>query len=552
MRFSRPLLTASAVWILAPLYSAHAAGRVDFAREVRPILSNNCFHCHGPDDKNRKGNGDKGLRLDTEEGAFAALDGSFALVAGHPEKSTLLQRILSTDTDEVMPPPKTGNKLSKAEVDLLRRWIQEGAAYAGHWAYTKPAPVEPPVVGNPEWKRSPVDRFLFARLQKEGLHPSPEADRATLARRVSLDLTGLPPTPQEVAAFVQDATPQAYEKMLDRFLAKPAFGEHWARLWMDLARYADSAGYPSDPGRSIWAFRDYVIRAFNANMPFDQFTVEQIAGDLLPEPTEAQITATAFHRNTMTNNEGGTSDEEFRNAAVIDRVNTTWSVWMGTSMACAQCHTHKFDPLTQTEYFKFFAILNQTEDADRNDEAPLFSFLLPEEREQKERLEQKASELEKLFKAPSTVWRQGFTAWDAAFPRDVIWQNGQPTAVHTANSAPTTQRADGSILVGSTDKGGDTVTVALPAAGEIAAVQLTTVPEASEVANTQKMSTSVVRYRFLAPPRRSGLISHTHCLDCLIHTKNTTCSLRCSLLSLWHLCWLMRPNQLHHSMPIRP
>jgi hypothetical protein len=452
---------------------------VDFAREIRPILSNNCFHCHGPDEKHRKGDGEKGLRLDTAEGAFAALEGGAAVVAGHPEKSQLLGRILSGDSDEVMPPPKTGKKISPAEVALIRRWIEEGAGYAGHWAYTKPVAPQVPAVSDPAWNRSAVDAFLFRRMQAEGLSPSPEADRSTLVRRVSLDMTGLPATPEEVAEFSRDNAPDAYERMLNRFLAKPAFGEHWARLWMDLARYADSAGYPSDPGRSVWAFRDYVIRAFNQNKPFDQFTVEQIAGDLLPNSTEDQIIATAFHRNTMTNNEGGTSDEEFRNAAVIDRVNTTWSVWMGSSMACAQCHTHKFDPLTQKEYFSFFALLNQTEDADRNDEAPLHSFYLPEEKERRAQLEKRAHELEALFAKPAAAWTQGLDAWDAAYPRGLVWERPVLEKLHSANGARMTLRDNGSVLVAQGEKG-DVLAVSLPmGVKEVTALQLETVPDAS-------------------------------------------------------------------------
>src|SRR5262249_24130014 len=218
-----------------------------------------------------------------------------------------------------------------------------------HWAYVKPARPPLPAVQDTAWPRNPVDRFILTRLEREGLRPAPEADRYALIRRASLDLTGLPPTPEEVEQFVNDKRPGAYEKLVDRLLEKPAFGEHWARGWLDLARYADSAGYADDQPRTIWAFRDYVIRSLNANKPFDQFTLEQVAGDLLPNPTEEQLVATAFHRNTLTNNEGGTNDEEFRNVAVVDRVNTTMAVWMGTSMACAQCHDHKYDPLSQEE-----------------------------------------------------------------------------------------------------------------------------------------------------------------------------------------------------------
>ena len=218
------------------------------------------------------------------------------------------------------------------------------------------------------WVRNPIDRFVLARLEHEGLKPSAEADRYALIRRVSLDLVGLPPTLEEVDAFVADTDPQAYEKLVDRLLAKPAYGEYWGQQWLDLARYADSAGYADDPLRTIWLYRDYVIRSLNANKPFDRFTVEQIAGDLLPNPTEEQLIATAFHRNTLTNSEGGTDDEEFRNVAVVDRVNTTMAVWMGTTMACAQCHNHKYDPISQEEYFRFFAFFNQSEDRDRKDE----------------------------------------------------------------------------------------------------------------------------------------------------------------------------------------
>ena len=442
--------------------SAAGSGKVDFAREIRPILSNNCFHCHGPDDKKRKGGGEQGLRLDTAEGAFAAIDGLFAVVPGKPEKSSILARIHSTDSDEVMPPPKTGKKITPKEAALLKLWIEEGATFTGHWAYTKPLRPEVPTVAHPGWDKNPVDRFLFGRLVAEGLKVSPEADRATLARRAALDLTGLPPTLVEVEAFERDTAPEAYSRFVDRLLAKPAFGEHWARLWMDLARYADSAGYPSDPGRSIWAFRDYTIRSFNENKRFDQFTIEQLAGDLLPNPTEDQLVATAFHRNTMTNNEGGTSDEEFRNAAVIDRVNTTWSVWMGTSMACAQCHTHKFDPITHNEYFSFYALLNQTEDADRNDEAPLHSFYLPEEGQAKKQLEQKLAGLEERFKTPQAEWKQGFEAWDAAFPRAVAWQAPVPKAARSLRAAAASVRDDGSVLVAASEKGADKYSVDLP------------------------------------------------------------------------------------------
>ena len=326
---------------------------VDFNRDVRPILSNRCYACHGPDPKTRKGD----LRLDQP---------SDAVVAGKPAESELLKRVVAHDAGEVMPPPKSGKPLTPAEVDTLRRWVEQGAKYAVHWSYAPP--VKP---------AGDIDQFIRRGLTAAGLDFQPEADRFTLARRLALDLTGLPPAISEVDAFVADRRPDWYERFVDAQLAKPGYGEHWARLWLDLARYADSAGYADDPPRTIWPYRDWVIRALDANQPFDRFTVEQLAGDLLPHPTEAQQVATAFHRNTMTNNEGGTSDEEFRVAAVVDRVNTTMAVWMGTSMACCQCHTHKYDPLTQTEYFKLFAVFNTQQDADRKDEAPTLALSDP-------------------------------------------------------------------------------------------------------------------------------------------------------------------------------
>ena len=357
----RLALLVTLVIVVRPAVGAEPA-TVDFNRDVRPILFDKCVACHGPDEKQRKA----GLRLDTREGA---LEGE-AFVPGKPAESAIIERILSHDKDVVMPPPRTGKTLTAADRDVMARWIEQGAKYAGHWSYTAPTRPALPAVTNAAWVKNPIDRFVLAKLESLKLTPQAEADRATIARRVTLDVTGLPPTPAEVTAFASDTSPDAYEKLVDRLLANPAYGEHYARQWLDLARYADSAGYADDPRRTIWAYRDCVIRAYNRNLPFDRFTVEQLAGDLLPDATDDSRIATAFHRNTMTNNEGGTSDEEFRNVAVVDRVNTTLTVWMGTSLACAQCHTHKYDPITQTEYFALFAFFNNTADADRSDESP--------------------------------------------------------------------------------------------------------------------------------------------------------------------------------------
>jgi hypothetical protein len=363
-------LTIAMIWGSGwPVKAAEPAP--SFTRDIKGVLSNRCIRCHGPDAEDRHGGGDEGLRLDTFSGATADLGGHAAIVPGQPGESELISRITSTDPDLVMPPPEAGPPLSAAQIDLLNRWIAAGAAYEPHWAYVPPVRPAVPAVRDAAWPRNDIDRFILARLEAEGLAPQPEADRATLARRLALDLTGLPLSPEEIDAFVADPAADAVETLVDRLLAHDGYGEHMARQWLDLARYADSAGYADDPPRTIWGWRDWVIRAFDANMPFDEFTIRQLAGDLLPEASLDDRIATAFHRNTLTNNEGGTIDEEFRTVAIVDRVNTTMSTWMGTTMACAQCHDHKYDPLSQREYFQLYAILNNTADADRRDETPV-------------------------------------------------------------------------------------------------------------------------------------------------------------------------------------
>ncbi|WP_165227533.1 PSD1 and planctomycete cytochrome C domain-containing protein [Aquisphaera insulae] len=348
---------------------------VDYNREVRPILSRSCFACHGADEAKRA----KGLRLDVREAAVKPpKDGDAAIVPGDPDASDLVARIGEEDETLRMPPKKAGPRLTAAEVDVLKRWIAGGAEYNEHWALVPPKALPLPKVKDGAWARNGIDAWVLARLEAEGLRPSPEADPYTLLRRASLDLRGLPPTPAELDVFLSDKAPGAYERAVDRFLDDPAYGEKWARMWLDLARYADSAGYGSDPLRTIWRYRDWVIDAFNRNLPYDRFTTEQIAGDLLPGSTVEQKMATAFHRNTMTNTEGGTDDEEFRVAAVKDRVDTTMQVWMGLTMGCAKCHSHKYDPLTQEEYYKFYAILDQTADTDLPDESPVIQVPTPE------------------------------------------------------------------------------------------------------------------------------------------------------------------------------
>ena len=376
--------------VLSASSAAAADKPIDFNKQIRPILSNNCFRCHGPDSKERAAD----LRLDERESAVAEHDSGLTIVPGKPGDSVFVERITSDDPDERMPPADSGSKLTPAEVKLLTQWIKQGAPYAKHWSYVKPVRSPVPAIRNKAWPRNDIDRFLLARLESEGLSPSPEANRRALIRRLSLDLTGLPPTPAEIEQFVNDKDPRAYEKLVDRLLAKSAYGEHWARMWLDLARYADSAGYADDPPRTIWAFRDYVIQSLNANKPFDQFTIEQLAGDMLPNATQEQRVATAFHRNTLTNSEGGTDDEEFRNEAVVDRVNTTLAVWMGTTMACAQCHDHKYDPISQEDYFRFFAILNNTADSDKKNERPTIKVATGENSQKRKGIEAEIAKVE--------------------------------------------------------------------------------------------------------------------------------------------------------------
>jgi hypothetical protein len=366
-------------WISGQVVVADEPGAsqvpVDFVRDIQPILVVHCHACHGG--KRQEG----GLRLNARESALAGGDsGQKAIVPSDPKASRLVRAIDGSDPEFRMPPEGEGEPLSAEQVALISRWISEGANWpetadatsdrAKHWAWHKPKKLPLPSVQRADWPRQALDHFVLGRLEQARLAPAPEANRYLLVRRVYLDLVGLPPTPAEVDAFVNDPSAGAYERMVDRVLADPAYGERWARVWLDLARYADSKGYGSDPLRNIWRYRDWVIEAFNRNLPYDQFTVEQLAGDLLPHPTPDQVLATAFHRNTMANDEGGTDDEEFRVAAVKDRIETTMQVWMGLTMGCAKCHSHKFDPITQREYYQAYALFDQTEDADRGDESP--------------------------------------------------------------------------------------------------------------------------------------------------------------------------------------
>lgn len=411
--------------------------------KVRKLLSNRCFTCHGPDEAERKAN----LRLDTFEQATLERDGLYAIKPGDVEASEVVARIMTDDEFTRMPPGENSVALTASEIEMIKRWIASGATYGEHWSYVAPVKPELPITENETWPYNDIDRFVLAEIEKHGLEPNDEAKRYALIRRLSFDLTGLPPTLEEVDAFVNDKSPQAYEALVDRLLEKPAYGERWATMWLDLARYADSAGYANDPSRTIWLYRDWVINAFNQNLPFDQFTIDQLAGDLLENPTQPQLIATAFHRNTLTQSEGGTNDEEFRNVAVVDRVNTTMQVWMGTTIRCAQCHTHKYDPITQEEYFRFFAFFNNTEDADRADEQPLLSVLTPEKERQKNDLELQIKELESQLAPTEENIAKQVQAWKNQWDRKVEWELVQSLEAKAESGATMEVSADGVVTV---------------------------------------------------------------------------------------------------------
>lgn len=351
---------------------AQAADRaIEFNRDVRPILSSRCFKCHGPAEQ------EADLRLDHSDAATAELpSGETAIVAGSPESSALLARVMATD-EQRMPPADEGAGLSGSEIATLHAWIAAGAQYQPHWSYVPPTRAKLPPVRNSAWPRNEIDHFVLATMEDAELEPAPEASRATLIRRVTLDLTGLPPTPEELRAFLEDSSEDAYERLVDRLLDSPQYGVRQAMPWLDLARYADSDGYPNDGNRLMWPYRDWVVDAFNRDMPFDQFTIEQIAGDLLPQATDDQRLASAFHRNTRINREAGVDPEEFRIEAVIDRVNTTATVWLAATLACAQCHDHKYDPYSQRDYYRLLAFFNNDAVETATDEAGRISDISP-------------------------------------------------------------------------------------------------------------------------------------------------------------------------------
>ena len=353
--------------------------KIDFSRDIRPILSDKCFTCHGPDENKRASE----LRLDVKDSAFGIRDGHGAIVPGDPAGSLLHQRITSSDPETKMPPPASGQDLSAEQIELLSAWILQGAKWTEHWAFLKPERPAVPASPDDSWSKNAIDHFVVARLHQENLNPSNEASRRTLIRRLSLDLTGLPPTLAEVESFLSDSSPAAYESLVDRLLASPRYGEHMAVAWLDAARYADTSGYQNDGPRNMWRWRDWVIDAFNSNMPFDQFTIEQLAGDLLDHPTLEQRIATGFNRNHRGNAEGGIIPEEYQVEYVVDRVDTTSTVWLGLTMGCARCHDHKYDPIRQRDFYQVFAFFNTIPESGRaikeGNSPPLIKAPLPDQ-----------------------------------------------------------------------------------------------------------------------------------------------------------------------------
>ncbi len=423
------------VWVLFNLLNTPipsvAQEKVDYNRDIRPLLSNTCYQCHGPDNKTREA----GLRLDQQTEALAKLEsGGHAIVPGNKEKSALYQRLIAKDPAERMPPEEIGKTLSAKEVELIGKWIDQGAPWRGHWSFIAPVQTKPPQTKWQNLTQNPVDQFLFARLEKEGLKPAPLAEKTTLIRRVTFDLTGLPPTLKEVEDFLADDSPNAYETVVDRLLRSPRFGEHMARYWLDAARYGDTHGLHLDNERSLWPYRDWVIEAFNTNKPFDEFTVEQLAGDLLPDPSLDQKIATGFNRCNVTTSEGGSIAEEYRVRYAIDRTETTGTVWMGLTVGCAVCHEHKFDPISQQEFYQLYAYFNNTADKAMDGNAllppPVMKVATKEELQREAELKQNIAGLrQKITQLAGTVkYQEPATKPETTpGPREFVWiEDGLP------------------------------------------------------------------------------------------------------------------------------
>ena len=472
--------------ILAGLLAsvAAAAEKIDFNREVRPILSENCFACHGPDEAKRK----SGLRLDNKDDAFKpAKSGETAIVPGKPEASELVKRIVTADAEEHMPPPKSGKALKPEQVEILKKWIAGGGEYRGHWAFIKPERPAVPEIQNSKFKiQNSIDAFVLARLEKEGLAPSPEAPRETHIRRVALDLTGLPPTPEEVEAFVADQAPNAFEKVVDRLLASPRYGEQMAAQWLDLARYADSNGFQIDSSRPQYHWRGWVIGAFNRNLPFDQFTIEQLAGDLLPNAAPEQIAATGFNRNHRLNGEGGRIVEEWFTETVIDRVETTGATWMALTLGCCRCHDHKFDPVTQKEFYQFFAFFNSIDesgvlDAESANSKPVLKLASAAQTAKLAELDKQIVAANEKMQAAEKTLPAAQAAWElrvATATAEPQWKVLTPEQLKSTGGATLAAEPDGAVFSSGAQPATDSYSfVAATDLGSISAVKIELLPD---------------------------------------------------------------------------
>jgi hypothetical protein len=435
------LTIAACLWRACILSAGEPTPRVvQFNRDIRPILSDNCFVCHGPDKNTRKAE----LRLDIEAGAFGKTGEMFIVAPRKPESSELFRRISTTDEDDHMPPLDSGKKLTPQQVALIKLWIEQGAKWEGHWSYVSPKSSPVPEVKNKKWPRNPIDNFILAKLEAKKLKPSPEADKRTLIRRLSFDLTGLPPSAEEVSAFLADKSPDAYEKVVNRLFDSPRFGERMAMRWLDLVRYADTVGYHGDQNVSIWPYRDYVINAFNANKPFDQFTIEQLGGDLLPDATLEQKIASGYNRIHMMTGEGGAQDKEYRAKYAADRVRTTGSVWLGSTIGCAECHDHKFDPFTTKDFYSFEAIFADLKEKGFYPGGNWEPFIpVPNEKQQAElkRLGESIAGLKKIIDTPTEQLNASQQSWEKKVLSDLeksqgSWVPQKPLKV-TASSGTT-------------------------------------------------------------------------------------------------------------------
>ncbi|MBL8752705.1 MAG: DUF1549 domain-containing protein, partial [Planctomycetes bacterium] len=459
------------------------AAAIDFARDVRPILAQHCYTCHGPDDQKRKAE----LRLDQKSSAFAARENGAAFVAGKPDESEAMRRILSTDDDERMPPPESGVTLKPAEIAVLQRWLTDGAAWSEHWAFVPPVRPPVPTVPDPAWPKNEIDHFVRAQHAARGLTPAAPAPREAWLRRVTFDLIGLPPTIAELDAFLQDKSPDAFEKVVDRLLADERYGERQASDWLDASRYADSSGYQRDTARQAWKWRDWVIEAFNKNMPFDQFTVEQLAGDLLPNATLGQKIATGFNRNHPVNTEAGEELDEYRSAYVIDRVHTTATTFLGLSLGCAQCHDHKYDPLTQKEFYGFYDFFNHVKEKDNGagrNPKPAIAAPGPDDVPRLQDLERRIKTLKRRLDRDDPLADEAQLAWEKAtrerLGAPIAWSTLVPTELMAQHGSRLSRLDDGSVLAGGPTPARDTYELVItPGKRRIEALRLEVLPDAS-------------------------------------------------------------------------